>query len=62
MGHLRGTLRRTQVDERFRVRGVNQLRVVDASVMPGLHPNNPTATIYMLAERAADVIKEDNWF
>ena len=50
------------MDERFRVRGVNQLRVVDASVMPGLHPNNPTATIYMLAERAADVIKEDNWF
>jgi choline dehydrogenase-like flavoprotein len=49
------------VDERFRVKGVNQLRVVDASVMPGLHPTNPTATIYMLAERAADVIKEDNW-
>ncbi|KAE8742437.1 Glucose dehydrogenase acceptor-like [Frankliniella occidentalis] len=48
------------LDPRLRVQGVRRLRVVDASVMPMIpaaHTNVPT---YMIAEKAADMIKEDN--
>ena len=44
------------VDERFRVYGVNGLRVVDASVIPLEINGNPTSTIYALAEKAAEDI------
>jgi len=45
------------VDGRFRVRGVEGLRVVDASVMPNI-PRFPTGlTCIMLAERAADWLR-----
>lgn len=42
------------VDSHTRVFGVNNLRVVDASVFPILVPGHPQSTIYMLAERVAD--------
>ena len=47
------------VDERFRVYGVNRLRVVDASVFPLVPRGNLQTCVYAVAERAADFVKED---
>jgi len=44
------------VDTKFRVRGVSNLRVVDASVMPEITNANVNAPTMMLAEKAADDI------
>lgn len=46
------------VDQYCRVHGLQDLRVVDASVMPDIVRANTNATIIMMAERAADFIKE----
>jgi choline dehydrogenase-like flavoprotein len=47
------------VDSRLKVYGVQNLRVVDASVFPLETLGNIQATVYAVAEKAADLMKED---
>ncbi|MCZ0988362.1 MULTISPECIES: GMC family oxidoreductase [Streptomyces] len=47
------------VDARLRVRGIEGLRVADASVMPSIVSAHTHTTAVMIGERAADFIKED---
>jgi len=48
------------VNERLVVHGTRNLRVVDASIMPLIPRGNLQSTVYAVAERAADLIKEDH--
>lgn len=47
------------VDSRLRVRGIERLRVIDASVMPAVTTSNTNAPTIMIAEKGADMIRHD---
>jgi choline dehydrogenase len=44
------------VDEQLRVRGVDRLRVIDASVMPSVTSSNTNAPTFMIAEKGASML------
>ena len=52
-----GTTPDTVLDPQMRVRGVEQLRVVDASAMPDLVGAHINACVLMMAEKASDMIR-----
>ena len=44
------------VDPELRVRGVSNLRVIDASVMPSITSANTNAATFMIAEKGAELV------
>ncbi|KAI1451730.1 GMC oxidoreductase [Annulohypoxylon moriforme] len=55
-----GGIRSGVVDDRLRVYGVKRLRVADASIMPLQISAHLQATVYAIAEKGAQLIREDN--
>jgi choline dehydrogenase len=47
------------VDPKLRVRGVERLRVIDASIMPTITSGNTNTPTVMIAERGAQILKND---
>jgi choline dehydrogenase len=47
------------VDTRFRVRGIERLRVIDASIMPTITSGNTNTPTVMIAERGSAILRAD---
>ncbi len=47
------------VDPRLRVYGIDGLRIIDASIMPSVVSGNLQASLFMIAEKGADMMLED---
>ena len=47
------------VDDRLRVRGIDKLRVIDASIMPTITSGNTNAPTVMIAEKGAEMLISD---
>jgi choline dehydrogenase len=47
------------VDPRLRVRGIDGLRVADASIFPSIPTGNTNAPAIMVGEKASDLILQD---
>ncbi|KAJ3884721.1 aryl-alcohol oxidase-like protein [Lentinula edodes] len=65
--HPVGTARISKIDDKngvvgpdLRLKHVQSLRIVDASVLPFAPGGYPQAQVYIMAERASDLIKEDH--
>lgn len=65
LGHHAGTCKmgpstdpEAVVDAQLQVYGINGLRVVDASIMPNIVAGHTNAVIFMIGEKASDLIKE----
>ena len=56
MGHTSDSM--AVVDQYSHVHGIENLRIVDASIMPDVIRANTNATTIMIAERVADWIKQ----
>lgn len=62
--HLAGSCRMgadadSVVDERLRIRGIDGLRIADASVIPAVPSTNINPSVIMIGEKASDMIVED---
>jgi choline dehydrogenase len=48
------------VDATLKVKGIKNLRVIDASVMPSVPSGNINAAVIAVAEKAADILKQEH--